>query len=240
MGTIAPPSPAPSATAVVSVLTLPNGQETAQAIQSFAAGGSDFRSVSISAADAIDLRNFITSGDVTTTPTPPSGWFVSADAAVNNALKYAGADLSAQPVSDVNALLSGKTFFSISTFTASNGTVFPNANTVYFAPRGTYRSICINTVFDGLTANPSATNNGQPVSGGVSWAVDGGAQNTFTVSGFASCADCSRRYAFQPAADSTLAYGWMCPGGYVGAGAPSQALPPTRPLQGRPSLASWS
>ena len=191
MGTIAPPSPVAGAnTSIVSVLNLPNGHETAQAIQSFAAGGSDFRSVSISPADASALSDYISSGGVTTPPTPPNGTFVSKDVAVNAALQYV-TELAAQPVSSVGNLLSGKTFFSISTFTASNGTVFPNANIVYFEPGGTYHSICINTIFNNLTPNPCASNNGQPVSGRGTWAVNTGAQNSFTLSGTGGRGHCS-------------------------------------------------
>lgn len=181
MGVTSPPTPAAGATAIVSVLALPNGNETAQVIQSFAAGGSDFRTVSISASDAGALRDFITSGGVTTPPTPPSGTFVSQDVAVDTALKYV-ANLTSQPANNVTTLLSGKTLFTVSTFTHAN-VVYPNASVMYFAPGGTFHSLCINTRFNGLTANPCATNNGQPVSGSGAWAVVAGVANTFTLTG---------------------------------------------------------
>jgi hypothetical protein len=186
LGNVAPVAPnGTGSKSIVSVLTLPNGNEIAQAIQSFAVGGTDFRSVAISTAHATALKNYITSGGVTTPPTPPTGTFVSSDVAVNNALQYVS-QLTTQPVTDVSNLISGRTFFSGSTFTDSGGTVHPNGAILYFAPGGTYYEICVNTIFNGLMPNPCNTNNGNPVSHIGSWAVKTDVSNTFTLSGAAS------------------------------------------------------
>jgi len=185
LGTITPVSPASTgATSIVSVLNFPNGNEIAQAIQSFAANGFDFRNVTVSTANASSLAAYINSGGVTAVPTPPNGSFVSSDIAMNTALQYVS-NLTTQPVSNVASVISGKTFFSVSTFTDSGGTVHPNANIVYLAPNGSYYQICTNTLFDGLTPNPCSVNNGNPKTHVGSWAVVTGASNSFTLSGTA-------------------------------------------------------
>ena len=46
------------------------------------------------------------------------------------------------------------------------------------------------------------------------------AGKTFTVNGFGSCIDGSRRYAFEQVEGGALAYGWTCPGGYFGSAGP--------------------
>ena len=185
LGTIAPVAPTNSSnTSIVNVLTLPNGTETAQAIQSFANNGNDFRSVAVSAANATALKAFIDSGGVTPAPTPPGGTFVSPDDALNTALQYVS-NLPVQPVGNVANAISGQTFFSVSTFTDSGGTVHPNASIVYLAPNGSYYQICTNTIFNGLTPNPCSVNNGNPVSHVGNWAVVANATNAFTLSGTA-------------------------------------------------------
>jgi hypothetical protein len=153
---------------------------------------------------------------------------------------------------------------------------------VYLAANGSYYEICTNSIFNGLTANPCNTNNGNPISGTGSWAINSASGNSFTlsgtafgptnyvstitapimdaskgifltsqtndgnpnsgtgvgkyqnvqtsfsiasmagktfkVSGFGSCTDGLRQYAFGQVAGNALAYTWTCPGGYVSGG----------------------
>ena len=153
----------PNGDAVVSVLSLPNGQYSAQILQTLNKGNSaniDVSNVSLSAADVTALNAHIDT-PTKTAPTVSIAGTVKPLVDVNTAVSAVFKSLGENPsnnsltAGNISSALSGKAIFSVGA--ANNGTtgVFGLA---YFAPNGTVSEIWNDGTLDSFTW---ASSNGQ-------------------------------------------------------------------------------
>ncbi len=148
--------------AVVSVLSLPNGQASAQILQTLNKGNSaniDVSNVNLSAADVTALNEYIDS-PTKTTPSVTIAGAVKPLVDGNTAVSAAITSLAANPSSNsltaanISSALSGKAVFSVGVTNQTQG-VFGLA---YFAPNGNVSEVWNDGTVDSFTW---ASSNGQ-------------------------------------------------------------------------------
>lgn len=189
IGSVSPPTPAnTSSSAIVPVLSLPNGTQVAQILQTLGGTGAAINvtgtASNLTSSQAAIVNSFISSGGATQAPTLPN-------ALVSESVAYANAITSISSLTDrtlpdsvLNLLGDSAIFYKGTSLVSINGADIRTRDSgiSYFAPDYKYYNVCANLPY--LTENIDGTggcNETRGIVQFVNWAVPSGTTNQITL-----------------------------------------------------------